>query len=227
MTPSASGSAVPTPTPPAFSNGGDCPASSDPALPSDAGCVTSVTVGEEQLSVYALLNRASRPRSWHLHLRSGEREIDQRLHAGNDFSYPRAIGGSDVDLDGVGEWWVKVVDYTSHGAPWSGLNLFIRQGSGLVALSFEGHPLAINFGGISRLGEGAACRDGDLVLLRAEAIDRRNTQWTISERTFEVRGSRAHLLERRQYVLVIEDYNDPLLDPYFRVDCQGVTFTPF
>jgi hypothetical protein len=212
---------------PAFVNGGDCPPSSDARLPNDAGCVSTVSAGEGQLSVYALLGSDGRPESWRLHLSSDGLEIDQELHAGTEFSYPRAVGGVDVDGDGDPEWWVKVMDYASHGAPWSGLHLFFQEGTDLVPLAYESEPLTINFGGISRLGEGALCRGGALVLLRAEALDRQNTRWRTSERLFSLDGPRADLVRRTQDVLEIEDYNDPDLDPYYRVTCEGKVFTTF
>jgi hypothetical protein len=211
----------------AFVNGGACKAVSDPNLPDDAGCVTTVTKGGEKLSVYAQVSSNHRPVAWRIRLSRAGGQIDQPLRAGNDYAYPRAIGGSDVDLDGDKEWWVKVRDYTSHGAPWSGLNLFVREGSSLRPVMWGGDPLVVNFGGISRLGEGAECREGDLVLLRAEARDRHNTRWLISERRFSLRESRARLVDRAEGLLIIENRNDPKLDPYFQVNCYGSTFTPF
>jgi hypothetical protein len=32
---------------------------------------------------------------------------------------------------------------------------------------------------------------------------------------------------RTEHLLVIEDYNDPKLDPYYQVECYGAVFTPF
>ncbi|MGH2805830.1 MAG: hypothetical protein ACRDKT_01010 [Actinomycetota bacterium] len=217
----------PTPSEPVVVNGGECVPTIDQDLPRNAGCVTSIETGDEKLSVYAILDRQSRPRSWRIHHDSNVRTVDQRLNAGNDFSYPRAVGTSDVDLDGDQEWWIKTADYTSHGAPWSGLNLFVSEGRSLVPLHFEGQPLMINFGGITRLGEGAVCRDGDLVLRRAEAQNTLNTRWSISTRRFSLNESTARLVDRGRSKLVIEDYNDPKLDPYYEVECYGATFTVF
>ena len=199
---------------PTFANGGDCP----------RGCATTVIEGDEKLTVYALLNKRSRPKEWWVLLESGDLIIDRPLHAGNAYSYPRALGASDVNNDGRSEWWIKVVDYASHGAPWSGANLFFVENEGLVPLKVGGEPLDINFGGIARLGEGAACREGGLALLRAEAQNRRNTRWKVSERSFEVDGSRARLLEREEDELRIRGYNDPDLDPYYRIDCDGFVY---
>ncbi|HWL65995.1 MAG TPA: hypothetical protein VNP73_08475, partial [Actinomycetota bacterium] len=165
--------------------------------------------------------KRSRPREWWVRLESGDLVIDRPLHAGNAYSYPRALGASDLDGDGRFEWWIKVVDYTSHGAPWSGANVFFVQDEALVPLKVDGKPLDINFGGIARLGEGAACRDNRLVLLRAEAQNRRNTRWSVSERSFELDGDEARLVERDEDLLRIGGYNDPDLDPYYEIDCNG------
>ncbi|MFN2388092.1 MAG: hypothetical protein ABR575_00590 [Actinomycetota bacterium] len=216
--PSGSGSA--------FVNGGDCPPAAGDRLPGRAGCASTVVAVDGTLVVYALVDAASRPRSWRVRLTSDAGEIDRRLDAGNEYSYPRAVGSSDVDGDGRQEWWIKVADFTSHGAPWSSLNVFFARRDRLVPLTWDGQPLGVNFGGIARLGEGAECRGARLVLLRAEARDRRNTRWRTSERTFSIHGTRARLEYRRQGLLVIEDYNDPDLDPYYRVDCAAFVHPP-
>jgi len=207
-----------------FVNGGDCSQAQGDELPSDAGCVTQVMAEDESLTVYAILGKDDRPRSWHVRLESSTDRIDQVLRAGNDFSYPRALGASDIDHDGDMEWWIKVADYTSHGAPWSGANLFFRDRNTLLAVSSEGQPLVINMGGIARMGEGAACRGGRLVVLRAEALNRANTRWRVSERTFVLDGHRARLVGRERDVLAITDYNDPALDPYYRIDCEAFVY---
>ena len=186
--------------------------------------MSTVTAGAESLTVYAVLNDRTRPRSWHIRYSSTGKTIEQRLRAGNDYSYPRAVGSSEVDGDGRLDWWVKVVDFTSHGAPWSGMNLYLVRGDRLVPLSFEGQPLGIHYGGISRMGEGARCKHGQIVLLRAEAKNVRNTRWKVSERTFSINGATARLHARGEGMLVISDYNDPDLDPYYEVDCNGFTF---
>ena len=214
----------PEPRPTTFVNGGDCPRIETGSLPPRAGCLSTVAAGDEELAVYALLDDATRPRMWRIHLSSEAGTIDQVLHAGNDFSYPRVVGSSDVNGDGRAEWWVRVVDYTSHGAPWSGLNLFVAKSDSLVPLRADGKPLIVNYGGIARLGEGARCRPDRITLLRAEAKNVRNTKWEVSERHFRIAGHEAHFLSRTEGELVIEDYNDPDLDPYYRVDCDGFVF---
>ena len=227
------GSGEPTPArggpaaEPEFVNGQPCPASRHAELPDDAGCVSSATREDERLLVYALLGRGDRPRSWRLRFESGGAETDRRLRAGNVTSYPRALGATDLNSDGTAEWWVKVADYASHGAAWAGLNLFVPAGDALTPVTFEGEPLTINFGGISRLGEGAECRGGELVALRVWARDRQNTKWWISERRFEITGTTARLLGRRRVPLVIETYSDPDLARNYRVECDGRTFTPY
>lgn len=217
--------ASPSPSETAFSDQGVCPPSSDPALPANAGCVTRVEEGSEILQVYGLLDDESLPRRWRARLTSDQGEIDRPLNFGND--YPRAAGASDVDGDGRPEWWVKTANFASHGAPWSQLLLFFVRDGSLIPLRLEGEPLGINYGGISRLGEGARCRPGRLILLRAEAKNVRNTRWVTSERTFRIEGTKATLEGREEGVLRIDNYNDPDLDPYFMVDCYGTKLTPF
>jgi hypothetical protein len=216
------------PADPEFINGGECPASRHDDLPDDAGCVSTVERAGERLVVYALLDRDAKPRSWRLRFDSGERETDRRLRAGNVTSYPRAIGATDLDSNGEPEWWVKVRDYASHGAAWAGLHLLVGDGDGgLAPVAYERQPLTVNFGGISRLGEGATCRDGDLVTLRVWARDRQNTRWWVSERRYAIDGGRATLVEKRRRSLVIESYADPDLARNYRVECDGQTFTPY
>ncbi|HEX2195867.1 MAG TPA: hypothetical protein VHJ76_02985 [Actinomycetota bacterium] len=212
---------------PEFVNGGECPPAGHAELPEDAGCVSSVVSDDDRLVVYALLNRTRKPRLWRIRLTTQGHEIDRRLRAGNVTSYPRAVGATDLDSDGRTEWWVKTADYASHGAAWAGLTLFVVDDGALVPVESEGRPLTVNFGGISRLGEGATCRDGDLVVLRVWARDRQNERWWISERRYALDGTRARLLDRRRRSLVIESYADPDLARNYQVNCDGQTFTPF
>lgn len=218
---------VPEAADPEFINGGECPASRHEDLPAAAGCVSTVVNGDETLRVYAVLDEEAKPRAWRVRLDGGGRDVDQRLRAGNVASYPRAVGVTDLDDDGVPEWWVKTADYASHGAPWAGLSLFVADGSALARVTYDGEPLTINFGGISRLGEGAACRDGHLVTLRAWTLDRQNRHWKVSERRFRLAGATARLVDKKRYSLDVESYTDPDLQRNYRVECDGSTFTPF
>lgn len=228
------GVAAPTPTParspsdePEFFSGGECPATPYPGLPEGSGCVTSVADDGARLFVYALLDGKSKPRTWRVRLVEGSREIDQRLREANVWSYPRALGATDVEGDGRREWWIKVADYGSHGAAWGGLDVYLVRRGALRPITFEGRPLTVDFGGISRLGQGAVCRDGDLVLLRVWARDRQNTRWWVSERTLELDGGRARFAGRRQRTIVVDGYTDPDLVRNYRVECHGTTLTPF
>lgn len=228
------GAAAPSPSPsrsgasePDFFSGGRCPRSPYPELPAEAGCVTSAVEGDERLLVYALLGRGDKPRAWRARLVGAGDELDQRLRQSNVWSYPRALGATDVDHDGGLEWWIKVADYGSHGAAWGGLNVYVLARGALRPVTFEGEPLTVDFGGITRLGQGAVCRDGELVVLRAWARDRRNTRWWVSERRLELDGRRAHFLGRTQRSLVVDSYVDPDLVRNYRVECYGKTFTPF
>ena len=216
--------ASPSPTRAAFVNGGDCTAEEIPGvdLESPAGCISSITENGETLLVYAVLDGDSRPRSWRIHLTTDEGDLDQQLPAGNAFSYPRAVGSANVVGDERPEWWVKVKDYTSHGAPWSALHLFVSKARSLEPVRVQDEPLNINYGGTSRLGEGAHCRPGALTLMRAVARNPRNTRWEISERRYLLQGAKAALDTRKEGVLFIKGYNDPDLDPYFHVRCQGL-----
>lgn len=214
----------PSASPPPVVNGGECTFTTDPSLPPDAGCVSTVTAGEERLTVYAPLDDDARPRRWRMRLVGPNVDIDQRLFAGNDYSYPRALGATDFDDDGTTEWWIKAMDYTSHGAPWSGARVFVHADGRLSALELDGRSLAVNYGGITRMGEGAECVDGRLVLLRAEAQNVRNTRWETSRRTLAIDGAQARLLHRKTGLLTISDYNDPDLDPFYRIDCDGFVF---
>lgn len=218
------GAPAPLATEATFANGGECPDARDPSLPVRTGCVSVVRRGGATFQVFARLDRDHRPESWWMRLIEGDEQIDRRLDAGNVSSYPRAVGVTDLNGDGRVEWWVKVADFTSHGAPWSQMNLFVRDQETLTNVQLDGAPLGVNYGGIARLGEGASCSDGNIVLLRAEARDRRNTRWRTIERTVSVEGDRATLVHRSEGVLVIEDYNDPALDAYYRIDCAGFVY---
>lgn len=212
---------------PEFLNGGECPPSPYPELPGDAGCVTSAVDAGDRLLVYARLDRDDMPRTWRVRLTSERGEIDQRLRESNVWSYPHAFGATDVNRDGDREWWIKVADYGSHGAAWGGLDLYLVEGGSLVPVTYAGEPLTVDFGGISRLGQGAVCRDGALVLLRTWALDRHNTRWAVSERRLELDGGRARFTGRRQHEIEVDSYTDPDLVRNYRVECYGTTFTPF
>lgn len=216
---------IATPGAGAFTDGGECPPSTIPDLPAGAACVSSAEAGGEALFLYALLDPGGSPRSWHLHLRSPAGDIDQRLPSGRD--YPRVAGASDLEGDGIPEWWVKVTGYASHGAPWSRLNLLINTGGALEPLTLDGEPMAINYGGISRLGEGARCEDDGISLLRTEARDPQNTRWALIERRYRIEGTEASFVGRKEEILRVDSYVDPALRRYFHVECKGVVLVPF
>jgi hypothetical protein len=220
--------AAPSPTASStdFISGGPCPPVDVGELPEDAGCVTSAEGSRATLVVYALVDDERIPRSWHIRLETDIGAIDQPLDAGNPYSYPRAIGAADVNGDGFEDWWVKANDLTGHGTPWQRANLFVQVLDSLALVTLEGEPLPINVGGISRLGEGATCRGGHLVLLRAEARNVRNTRWVYSERTYEIDGTRALLIRRTEDVLRLTDYNDPKLDRFYAIRCNGLRYPP-
>ncbi|MDQ3878154.1 MAG: hypothetical protein M3290_07385 [Actinomycetota bacterium] len=197
-----------------------------PGVPSDTGCVTSVAADHERVTVYAVLDR-DQPSAWRIKLDTPAGVEDQFLDAGNVTSYPRVAAVVDVDRDGDPDWWVKARDYTSHGAPWAGLYLFIQDGGSISPVEYRGKPLVIDYGGISRRGDGAVCRDGDLVLLQADARDPHNQRWDTVQRHFSIEGDRAHLVDRTEGTLRISGYNDPDLDHYYEVDCYGTDFSVF
>jgi hypothetical protein len=207
----------PTPVPTTFISGGVCPAAAaDDTLPDDAGCVTSAG----DLVVYARIDDEGKPRSW----RTRVGEYDDRLRAGNDFSYPRAIAEVDIDEDGSPEWFIKTFDLASHGTNWQQLGLFVLNDRRLRQVTLDDELFAIRVGGISRMGEGARCEKGHLVLLRTEAEDRQNVHWSYSERAFQIVGTQARSVGVHRGRLRLTDYNDPKLDPYYALECHGVVY---
>jgi hypothetical protein len=172
------------------------------------------------LTIYATLDQADIPTSWRVRVGS----VDQVLHAGNAFTYPRALAELDVDGDGLSEWLIKTFDLAGHGTNWQQLGLFVLRGGRLRQVRSEGEPFAVRVGGISRMGEGAACRDGAFVLMRAVARDRQNVRWEYSERTFRLAGSMVEETGRTDGILHLTDYNDPKLDPYYAIHCHGFSY---
>lgn len=205
---------------PEFVNGGECVPDTTNRLHPKAGCVTTAHGSEGALSVYAIMDRDSRPRVWRINLDTGSVVTDTELEAGNPFSYPRALAAIDVNGDGVEEWLIKAVDLAGHGTNWQRLQIFVvTEDDDLEPVTSEGEPLLVNVGGTSRLGEGARCDGEHFVLLRTEAENRQNTVWSFSERRYEIRGSKALFVDRRDGELHLSDYNDPQLDPYYRITC--------
>ena len=202
---------------PEFVNGGDCV--SDQTIGPDAGCVTSTHNEDASLFVYAIVGNDSRPKRWRIRLDSDAGMIDESLTAGNPFSYPRALAAIDVNGDGTDEWVIKAVDLAGHGTNWQRLEIFVVEGDDLVPVTLEDELLFVNVGGTSRLGEGARCDGDHFVLLRTEAENRQNTVWSFSERMYEIRGSEATFVDRRDGELQLSDYNDPQLDPYYGITC--------
>lgn len=206
-----------------FVNGGECPPAPTGDFPGEAGCWSQVGTVRQTLAVYAIVGPDSRPIRWRIRYESGETTIDRALKAGNPFSYPRAIGMVDVDEDGTNEWLIKNVDLAGHGTNWQRLQLFVTDGD-LVPMTHEGDVLYVNVGGTSRMGEGARCEKDRFVLLRTEAQDRQNTMWSYSERVLEIEGAEASLVTRREGKLSLTDYNDPKLDPYYRLECGDLVY---
>ena len=179
---------------------------------------------EVTLTVYAFLDENSRPERWMIRFRSFNATFEDRLDAGNRFSYPRAIAAIDVNGDGIHEWLIKNVDLAGHGTNWQRLELLVEQGDRLVPVTLDGEFLYVNVGGISRMGEGVRCERKRFVLLRTEAENRQNTRWSYSERVYKIVGSEARFIERREGALHLKDYNDPKLDPYYRLECDGFVY---
>jgi hypothetical protein len=229
QTPSSEAAPVTPPShiasPPTFVNGGPCPRLGDPEFPEEAGCASSVKAEGATLTVYALTSAEEKPLSWRVRLVTAEQEIDQELDAGAD--YPRAVGASDIDADGDMEWWLKVLDYASHGAPWARLNLMFVQDDALVPLTLDGEAMPVNYGGITRLGEGASCSQAEITLYRAEAQDPQNTRWELSRRTFRIEGTMASYAGEERSIETFNNYVDPELRRYFRVVCAGAELIPF
>lgn len=221
----------PTPTLPDFTSGRECPpAPRDLGLDEGTGCVTTADGdvegdGEpETLIAYARLDRGGFPDVWRLRIDREGASLDQRLLAGTPTSYPRAVGGADVDGDGRDEWFVKVLNLAGHGAWWGVLNVFVLN-ERFDVVTLDGKPMPLYVGGISRTGEGITCREDKLVQLRAEARNVRNTNWDVSARYFDIEGGRATLLRREARVLRLSDYNDPDLNPYYELSCHDLDYS--
>ncbi len=206
-----------------FIGGQKCPGARpdrDPAT----GCVTTSQGEQGTLSVYAIVGEDDLPREWRIRLETDQSLIDQVLKAGGRFSYPHAIAPMDVNSDGVEEWLIKNVDLASHGTNWQRLQLLTVEGDKLVPIRLEDEPFHVNVGGPSRMGEGARCDGEHFVLLRTWALDRQNTKWAYSERFYEVEGSAATFVERREGRYEVTDYNDPKIDPYYQVTCGSFVY---
>jgi hypothetical protein len=200
------------------------------ALEGDTGCVSTAPGDVEgdgdpdTLIVYARLDRDNYPEIWRIRIEGAGEPLDQRLHAGTPNSYPRAVGGADVDGDGRDEWFVKVLNLAGHGAWWGMLNVFVL-GERFDVVTLEGKPMPLYIGGISRTGEGIACREDALVQLRAEARNIKNTNWDVSARYFDIGDGQATLLRRDADVLRLSDYNDPDLNPYYELNCHDLNYS--
>ena len=157
-------------------------------------------------------------------MEDGRDPLDQRLLAGTATSYPRAVGGADIDGDGRDEWFVKVLNLAGHGATWGVLNAFVFD-EHFQTITLDGEPMLLNVGGISRMGEGISCSEGFLVQLRAEARNRRNTNWDTSARYFSVEDAEATLEDREEGVLELSDYNDPDLNRYYELNCYELHYS--
>jgi hypothetical protein len=157
-----------------------------------------------------------------MRLKTSDTTSNQEVDAGTDFSYPRAIGSADVNDDGRSEFFIKTLDLSGHGTAWKQLNIFVLQGSKLAVVTSEGDPLALRIGGITRMGEGVACPEHQLALLRAEAQNVRNTRWDASARIYTLRGTKARFVERTPEALSLTDYNDPALDRYYQLNCDSL-----
>jgi hypothetical protein len=178
---------------------------------------------DETLLVYGRLDDDGYPVKWRIRI-DGNDPFDQHLLAGSTYSYPRAVGGADVDGDGRDEWFVKVTNLAGHGATWGVLNLFVLEDR-FEVLTFEGKPMPLYVGGISRTGEGIGCEEGALVQLRAEARNRKNTNWDVSARHYRIRGTKATLMFRKARILRLSDYNDPDLNRYYEVNCGDLNYS--
>src|SRR5687767_2392616 len=181
---------LPTRSAPEFVNGGDCVPDTSNRLHPKAGCVTTTHGSSGALSVYAIIGRDSRPRTWRINLDTGSMVTDSELDAGNSFSYPRALAAVDINGDGAEEWLIKAVDLAGHGTNWQRLQIFVPdEEEDLEPVTLDGGPFYVNVGGTSRMGEGARCDGRFFVLLRTEAENRQNTEWSFSERMFRIEGT--------------------------------------
>ncbi len=198
------------------------------ALPDDAGCATSLVADadgdgdDDTLWVHARVDANGIPVSWHVTLQT-EQETTRPLDT-SPRTFPRAAAAADVDDDGRSEWFVKTLDLAGHGTAWQQLSIFQLVRGDLRIVSLDDEPFRVRVGGVSRMGEGIACRNGRLQVLRTEARNVRNTRWRTSIRTYRLRRSEVRLTRTRRGVLELSDYNDADLDPYYRLECDGVVY---
>ncbi len=220
-------------SPSPFENERGCPRDDNfSSLPGEAGCI-SLTSGDadgdgtsESLVVYANVGANRFPQEWFIRLERPEGSVVDQVDLGRMSDYPRAVGAADIEGDGADEWFVATHNLAGHGTFWQGLSLYVVENDKLEIVTVEKEPLVLLIGGVSRAGEGLACRGGRLQLLRAEAQNVRNTRWDTSTRVLSIDGTRARLVSRRTGRLSLSHYTDPDLDPFFHLECGDLYYPP-
>lgn len=218
-----------------FDNGGRCPRDDAPELPGGAGCISAVEGNfdgrgdTDRFFAFALVGEDRRPQRWRVALRTDSGAETAKLAAGTEHSYPRVIGAADADGDGADEVFIKVLDFLFHSAGSGVMTIFRFDEDRIVRVrDEEGSFFDFRVGGVTRLGEGAACRDAtgdgqhEFIVHRVSATNVRNTRWTQSERIYRWDGNVLTLVDRRQGILRISDYNDPKLDPFYQLRCGSL-----
>ncbi|MGH2754877.1 MAG: hypothetical protein ACRDLB_10645 [Actinomycetota bacterium] len=225
------GSVEASPAP--FDDGRGCPIDDSlPSLPSVAGCITAAdgdADGDGSMETFVVYSRVDTdriPRDWFIRVERSDGSVVEEIHLGPRADYQRVLGAADIQGDGTDEWLVVTRNLAGHGAAWRELSLYVMVANDLRVVTLEKQPIRLFVGGVSRTGEGVACRNGRLQLLRAEAQNIRNTRWDTSTRTYSIDGARARLLRRETAELSLSDYNDPDLDPFFSLLCGNVRYTP-
>jgi hypothetical protein len=119
------------------------------------------------------------------------------------------------------KWFIKTLDLGGHGTSWQQLNVYVLNGERLEVVTFEGEPLALRVGGITRMGEGIGCHDGRLELLRTEARNIRNTRWDTSLRSFELHGTKASFVSRTEGRPEPQRLQRPRSEPLLPAELRG------
>lgn len=235
--PGTRGGASPSPSPsaPASPAPGDpCPETTEPALPDDAGCVSSVAADvdgdgrADRVFVFALVDDVGKPRVWRSLAQVGGETV-----AGPSFSRkahgPQAIAAVDADGDGADEVFVKVSDHLYHSGASHIVGILKLHDGALVQVAERGAgPLNADVGGVTRFGEGVECADGargpELRILRTEAANDAYTRWDWSRKVYRWRGASLVYVETRRGTLRTDGYNDPDRYRFYRLQCRGLVY---
>lgn len=220
-----------------FENGGRCPEVNITEVPGPLGCATATEAdldGDgtlETVAVIAALKPDGYPRHWHLDVFSGPDRSSLRAGVSfprNEHSYPKLIGAADLDGDGADEIFVKVLDHLFHSGGSQVVEAFHLPDRGTlepVRVRGEG-PLTFTVGGLTRFGEGAVCEAPMFTLVRIDAVDLHYTRWEVSRRTYRFEHGKLVRSGGSHEILRTSDFNDPAVDPFYRLRCGALVYPP-